>query len=300
MAELIKALLITNPKSRQGASAALDEGLERLAQAGWRVEHLQSQGPEESQRAVRDRCGDLDLVIMGGGDGTISSMAGTLYECGIALAILPLGTANDLARSLGVGPSLEEAFDALIANRRGRIDLGIVNDHYFFNVANMGLGVQVTQELTPEVKRHWGVFSYLKAFLAAVMRIRQFKVNLRVDGKAHRLRSIQLAIGNGRYYGGGNVIRDCASIDDGKLTLYSIRPQTLWELLTLAPLLRGGQYDLDRRVFTIQGQHIDVVTRPDGMDIHADGEPISQTPARFRVMPGALDVVIGPENNGAV
>lgn len=120
-----KALLIMNPKSRQGSEVKLDEGVERLEQAGIRVEQLVSTGPEESRQAVRQRKVDLDLVIMGGGDGTISSIAGTLYECNLLLAILPLGTANDLARSLGLSGELDEAFDLIISGTRKHIDLGL-------------------------------------------------------------------------------------------------------------------------------------------------------------------------------
>ncbi|UZJ44025.1 lipid kinase [Marinimicrobium sp. C6131] len=282
----IRTLLIVNPGSRQGAEATLDEGVERLRDAGFEIEVYLSEGPEQSRRAVRERRERLDLVIMAGGDGTISSMAQTLYECR-----LPLGTANDLARTLGVPQELSAAFDVIAANQRRRIDLGVVNKHHFFNVANLGLGVQVTEELTDEVKKQWGVFSYLRAFFAALLRRRQFRVRLGVDGQCQKLRSIQLAVGNGRYYGGGNVIRDCASVDDGLLSLYSVRPLGVWELLTLAPLLREGQYDLDHRVVTARGRRIDIDTRPTGMSIHADGEPITATPAQFHCLPGALEVV---------
>lgn len=290
----VRALLIVNPKSRQGAEAALDEGVERLRQSGFEVERLISQGPEQSRQAVLDRCGELDLVIMGGGDGTISSMAGVLYECKIALAVLPLGTANDLARSLCLPETLDEVFAVIAANHRRRIDLGRLNDHYFFNVATLGLGVTVSEELTDQIKKQWGVFSYLRAFFAALARIRQFKIRLNVDGEHHRLRSIHMAVGNGRYYGGGNVLRDSNQIDDGQLSIYSLRPQTVWELLTLAPLLREGQYDLDQRVFTAHGRDIRIETRPAGMAVHADGEPVTRTPAHFEVLPGALEVVTPP------
>ncbi|WP_024462031.1 lipid kinase [Marinimicrobium sp. LS-A18] len=296
MASAIRTLLIINPGSRRGSEATLDEGVERLRSAGFEVEVYLSEGPEQSRRAVRERREQLELVIMAGGDGTISSMAQTLYECQLSLAILPLGTANDLARTLGVPQELNAAFDVIAANPRRRIDLGVVNDQYFFNVANLGLGVQVTEELTDEVKKQWGVFSYLKAFFAALLRRRQFRVRLTVDGQRQKLRSIQLAVGNGRYYGGGNVVRDCASIDDGLLSLYSVRPLGVWELLTLAPLLREGQYDLDHRVVTARGQRIEIETRPTGMSIHADGEPVTATPAQFHCIPGALEVV-APENN---
>ncbi|WP_237055844.1 lipid kinase [Microbulbifer sediminum] len=284
------ALLVLNPKSRSGSSADLDAGLELLRDAGMKVEEVASSSPDETREIIRSRCGEFDLVIIGGGDGTISSAAGVLLECRLPLAILPLGTANDLARSLGIN-ELQQAFSTIAANNRRAIDLGEVNGHYFFNVANVGLGVMVTRQLTDEVKKRWGVFSYLRALGVALVRSGQFRARLLIDGNKTHLRSIQLAVGNGRFYGGGNVVDDDATIDDGLLNLYSLRPQRFWELLTLAPLLRGGRHDLARRVFNATGRQIELETVPAGMEVHADGEPVAQTPATFRVLPGALEVV---------
>lgn len=289
--DIRQALLIINPKARQCAGAQLDEGIAQLEQAGIAVERLVSNSPEESRQAVQERKDQLDLVIVGGGDGTISSMAGTMHDSGLLLAILPLGTANDLARSLGLSGQLEEAFDVIVSGVRQSIDLGMVNDHYFFNVAHLGLGVQVTEELTDEVKKHWGIFSYLKAFFAALLRIKQFKVTITADEVPHRQRSIQIAVGNGRYYGGGNVIDENKRIDDGKLSLYSLRPQTVWELLTLAPLLRDGRQRYNERVFDLQAESIKIATGRKVMAIHADGEPVTNTPAHFKVLPDALEIL---------
>ncbi|OFE14019.1 lipid kinase [Pseudohongiella acticola] len=286
-----RALLIVNPKSRQGAEAELDLGLERLKQVGMEVEYLISHSPDESCTAVKERKADLNLVIVGGGDGTLSSMIKTLLECKLPLAILPLGTANDLARSLCIPEELELAFEIIAANHRQAVDVGEVNGHYFFNVANMGLGVHVTEELSSEDKKRWGVFSYAHALIAAIMRHDQFHARLTLNDKHYRVRSMHLAVGNGRYYGGGNVINENTHIDDGKLSLYSLRPLSTWEFITLAPLLRNGQQSRDRRVFCAQAEAIDIDTGKRRLAIHADGEPVCHTPARFRVLPKALEVV---------
>ncbi|WP_236250369.1 lipid kinase [Microbulbifer sp. ALW1] len=286
-----RALLIRNPGSRQGGSANLDAGLARLEAAGIQLNPVISESAAQSCEIIRQRCNDVDLVIIGGGDGTISSCARALLECKLPFAILPLGTANDLARSLAI-ESVEQAIAAICDGHTAEIDLGVVNDHVFFNVANLGLGVQVTEELTPEVKQRWGVFSYLKALVSAFARHRQFKVELQIDGERHVMRSIQLAVGNGRFYGGGNIVHQEATIDDDLLHLYSLRPQTFWELLTLAPLLRGGRHDIARRTFAASGRDIRISTGSKPMSIHADGEPVSETPAHFSVKPGALNVVV--------
>lgn len=286
-----RALLILNPGSRQGANADLDEGVGRLQAAGVALETVISNSPAESAQIIRAHCDSADLVIIGGGDGTVSSCAEVLLDCALPFAILPLGTANDLARSLGIS-SLQQAFDTILSGESAPIDLGVVNGHYFFNVANLGLGVQVTRELTPEIKQRWGVLSYLKALAAAFVRHRYFRVEITVGDQRHAMRSIQVAVGNGRFYGGGNVVAQAATIDDGLLHLYSLRPQTFLELLSLAPLLRGGRHDLAERVYTVEGQNMVIATHPPGMDVHADGEPVTQTPATFSVKVAALTVMV--------
>ena len=101
---------------------------------------------------------------------------------------------------------------------------------------------------------------------------------------------MHLAVGNGRYYGGGNIIREDAWIDDGQLSLYSLKPQKVWKLLLLAPLLRIGGQRRARRIFTATGRQIEIrTTHP--MAIYADGEPVGHTPARFEILPGAVEAI---------
>lgn len=284
------ALLIVNPNSRSGSDADMQEGIALLEAAGILLINTTSNSAEQTRRLIVEHCRTIDLVILGGGDGTISSAAPALYQHQLPFAILPLGTANDLARSLGMSGDLLEAFQLIVKNHRSRMNLGVVNGHYFFNAANIGLGVRVTHELTPEIKKQWGVFSYLAAVFAALKKNRKFRATIRVDGKTYKVSSIQLAVGNGRYYGGGNVIDEYSTIDDGKLCLYSVPPLTLWELLTLAPLLRNGKQRLTDKIFTASGQRIEINTSR-LREIHADGEPVSITPALFEVIPEALEVI---------
>jgi diacylglycerol kinase (ATP) len=284
------ALLIVNPNSRSGSDADMQEGIALLEAAGIQLINTTSNSAEQTRRLIVEHCRTIDLVILGGGDGTISSAAPVLYQHQLPFAILPLGTANDLARSLGMSGDLLEAFQLIVKNHRSRMNLGVVNGHYFFNAANIGLGVRVTHELTPEIKKQWGVFSYLAAVFAALKKNRKFRATIRVDGKTYKVSSIQLAVGNGRYYGGGNVIDEYSTIDDGKLCLYSVPPLTLWELLTLAPLLRNGKQRLTDKIFTASGQRIEINTSR-LREIHADGEPVSITPALFEVIPEALEVI---------
>lgn len=295
-----KALLLINPSSRNGAETELQQGLDKLSQAGIEVIQVLSKSSEHACEQIIEHAQSVDFVILAGGDGTISSAAKCLYETGLVFAILPLGTANDFARSVDIPADLEQAFQVIIDNQRRTIDLGWVNGHFFFNVAHIGLGVDITHELTPEVKKTWGVLSYLKALLCAVTRTKSFSVTLIADNKKRRTRSIQLGVGNGRYYGGGNVIDERCTIDDGLLSLYSLKPQSLWDLLTLAPLLRGGKQYQARRTVTARARRIEVHTSS-RKEVHADGEPVTFTPAKFKVLPKALQVIapITPDSHAA-
>ena len=285
------ALLIVNPHSRSAGDTDLSTAIATLEASGLAVIRVEPSSRDETEQLIERYCNRVDRVIVAGGDGTINSTVTALLKHRLALAILPLGTANDLARTLGIPEDLADACRNIIENRRRKVDVGVVNGCHFVNVANLGLGTQITRELTPEVKKHWGVFSYLKAFVTALSKNQTFRVTLIIDDREQHLRSMQLAVGNGRYYGGGNVIEEQATIDDGLLSLYSLKPQSTWDLLTLAPLLRGGKHRLAKRIFNTTGRRIEIRTKPI-MPIHADGEKMTQTPAVFEVLDRALEVIV--------
>ncbi|BCD99730.1 hypothetical protein MARGE09_P3932 [Marinagarivorans cellulosilyticus] len=284
-------LLIINPASRSGNSADIARGVSRLEQAGIKVTEVVSVSMEKSCEAIFLYHTSVDLIILAGGDGTVSSVAKCLLETKSAFAILPLGTANDLARSLDIPTDIDAAFETILTGRLKAIDLGWVNGSYFFNVANIGLGVDVTHELTPEVKKSWGVLGYLKALFCSVVKAKHFRLKLKVDGKEHKIKSIHLGVGNGRFYGGGNIVDEDCMIDNGALSVYSLKPQSLLDLLLHAPLLRYGQHASNPQTFICRGKRIEVATHG-AKEIHADGEFVSYTPATFKVVPQALSVMV--------
>lgn len=176
--------------------------------------------------------------------------------------------------------------------RLKRIDLASVNDVFYFNAANIGLGVKITHQLTAETKKGWGVFSYLKALLEALARRDgAFRARLWVDGRAYRMRSMQIAVGNGRYYGGGNEISARATLSDGCLRCYSLKPQSVGSLFLMVPRLRSGTVQNSPHAFCEGGSEIYISARP-AQEVQADGEPAARTPAVFRVVPGALSAVV--------
>ncbi|PWS37069.1 lipid kinase [Falsiroseomonas bella] len=287
-----RALLICHAKTRaarhsmEAAAAVLAEGGVELTQLAW-------PGHEAMPAAIRRHAKEVDMVVLGGGDGTMNAAASALLATQLPLGILPMGTANDLARTLGIPPDPEAAARIILAGERRRIDLGEVNGRPFFNVASIGLSVAITRELTTDLKRRWGRLAYALASLRALPRARPFHAELRYGERVEVVRTLQIAVGNGRYYGAGMVVAEHAEPDDGLLHLYSLEFERAWWLAALFPALRSGTQRRWRQVRAADCAEVELRTRR-ARRVDADGELLTTTPARFRVLPGALEVFVPP------
>lgn len=288
-----RSLLIANRKSGS-SNVDLEAGIALLKDRGLTLIEHYPDDARQIPRIIHNHGGEIDRVILGGGDGTLNAAAGALVETSLPLGILPLGTANDLARTLQIPASLPEACAIIAAGRLQVIDVGCVNDKYFFNVANIGLGVNVTRRLSRESKARWGWLSYTRGVFGAIKDNRSFSAHITCDGEIIRVRSIQIAVGNGRYYGGGMTVAEGAAIDDHMLDLYSVEPQSLWKLIALAPALRTGQAGNRRGVHCLRGRDI-VIRTSRSKSVCTDGEFTTRTPAQFRVAPRALSVYVSSD-----
>jgi diacylglycerol kinase (ATP) len=287
------ALFISNQKSGK-ADNELDLAVEILKASEINLIEEESDDPSLINELIRQNRGNIDTVILAGGDGTMSSAAGLLSECGLALGILPVGTANDLARTLKIPESIEAAA-AIIANGRlHSIDLGKVNDHWFINAAHIGLGVKVNRTLTTDLKSRWGRFSYARSLIDAFKSMRPYRAEIVCDGEEFSVRSIHITVANGRFYGGGMALSKEASVDDHKLRVFNLEPQSFWSLLSHSVVILGGQLKGREGVWLRSGRTLRIHTsRP--LDIYADGEFISQTPAYFDLQPNSLQVYVPDE-----
>ncbi|WP_417439743.1 lipid kinase [Idiomarina abyssalis] len=286
------ALLVINPKSRNGHSQELTEATDLLRNSGIEVEVCVTESPSHMASCIENYREKKGVVIVAGGDGTISSALDSIYKSEQTLAILPMGTANDLARSLGISHDVVAAAQAIVNDKRERINLAKVNNSYFVNVAHVGLGVEVTRELTSEMKKYFGVFAYLGAFTSVMKRNKSFKVQIEADGWKESVRAIHLAVGNGRYYGGGNVVDDDSTLLDGQLNLFCLKPIRWWRLLLLGVNFRNGNLQKAERVVCKKARKISIKTSR-AKRIQADGEFKTDTPANFEVMPKAIEAVVG-------
>ena len=282
------ALLLINPKARRGQED-LAAVRSRLTQGGLRL----LQPVDESAdflTLIRRHHQDVDRIIIGGGDGTIHRTLSGLMESKLPLGILPLGTANDLARTLSIPTDPILACDTILSGVTRSIDIGVVNDEPFFNVASIGLAAEVTRRLSRGTKTYWGVLAYAWAAMGAMLRGRSFSVEIRCNGQSLHTRTWQISVGNGRYYGGGLTIHENARIDDGLLNLYSVEIKRRWQILPLIPALWRGTLDPVLPVRTMRGTEFEIRPLHRVRSIIADGEFVGNTPAVFKLIPQALMV----------
>jgi diacylglycerol kinase (ATP) len=285
-----RALFLVNRQARRG-SQNIDFAVQQLRRSGFELIEPMIEDSSQISNAIVAHQGLVDLVIVGGGDGTLNGAVRGLVETQLPLGILPLGTANDLARTLGIPSNVNLACQVIAGREMKRIDLGSVNGHYFFNVASFGLSVEITERLTREAKRRWGVFAYAVAALQAIGASRPFTAIIRSQAGEEKVKTIQVSVGNGLYYGGGLAVAHDASIEDERLDLYSLEIAHFWKWVKLLPAMYKGRHHLYPYVYAQEGREFWVETKR-SFSINTDGELTTQTPAHFKVVPQAIAVIV--------
>jgi len=160
----------------------------------------------------------------------------------------------------------------------------------------LGLSVDITNQLTKTAKRRWGIFAYAVTACQVLWKSRPFSTKIYYketeDGiwQVSAVKTAQIAIGNGRHYGGGMTIVHDAAIHDQRLDLYSLEIRHWWEMIKLLPSLRSGRYP-KRKVRLLEGTEFFIETKKP-YPINTDGEITVETPAKFELVPQALQVII--------
>ncbi|MGH3088285.1 MAG: lipid kinase [Rubrobacteraceae bacterium] len=302
-----KAALVVNTKSRTGEEAFF-RAIDRLEELGVEVGAtypVRDPGRiPETIRSVVDGgvSGEpCELLILGGGDGTVSSVVDFLANKDVVLGLLPLGTANDFARTLEIPFMVDEACDAIANGKLVDVDLGRAGDNYYVNVASAGLSVGVTRVLSPTIKKRMGAIAYPVAAIKAFLRHEPFDAKLTFPDGDHEPvemeRLLQVAVGNGRFYGGGLAVSPEAGMDDGTLDVYAIRMGRHRDLLGIARYLKSGDFINHECVEHYVTNRVHLETSP-RQKINIDGEVVASSPQDFSVVPNALKVMV-PEDSTA-
>lgn len=249
--------VVVNTRSRRGRRL-YPEVVRTLRAEGFEPIRLYPLDDPRRLRATLEEALDArpDLLVVGGGDGTLSAAVKHVAHRDVALGVLPLGTTNNFARSLGLPLDLRGAIQVFRNGKVADIDLGIAGDREFANLASFGVSVEVAGTVRPWLKRLLGRAAYPLTALTVLPRHQPFRAFLMVDGRRHELLTHQLNIANGRFHGGWQVAKDI-SIDNGRLVAYQLgsgkRLRLLGETLVRAAggrwrSLAGGPFVVGREM----------------------------------------------------
>jgi YegS/Rv2252/BmrU family lipid kinase len=288
-----RAALVINTHARAGAHFA--QRIFRLCTAlGLRIEPYLVRNPAYLRRTVaRAISTGYHFIIVGGGDGTISSVCGLFAQRGIVLGVLPLGTGNSFARSLEIPLTLAGAVHVLVHGKVAAVDLGRVGEQHFANVVDIGLSAEMAWYTTGKLKRLLGILAYPLIGIQLGWRHRPFIARLTIDGVTREYCTHEIIVANGRYYG-NMILTDGASVESRHLVIYTMEAVTHWQLARIWLRLLLHRYAPLGAMAHLTADDVLVETDPPQyLDI--DGEAATRTPTRFSVDPSALYVMV-PES----
>ena len=289
-------VVIVNAGSGGGNDAAL---VDRLAvhfkAAGLHAEIELAHGGDEIITAVGNAVARRPpLIVAGGGDGTVSTVAAALVDTGIIFGVLPLGTLNHFAKDLGIPLELADAVAVLAHGEAGRVDVGEVNGRIFVNNSSLGLYPDIVHDRERQQKRlrrgKWPAFVW--ATLSALRRYPFLFVALVVDGKEVLRKTPFVFIGNNEYRMEGFAIGERSGLEDGLLSLYVAQRPGRWRLVQLALRALTGRLRQARDFDAITATDIVVQSKRKRIRVATDGEVTVMTPPlKYRVRPASLIVM---------
>lgn len=285
--------MIARLRSRRGQEA-LWRIPAMLAERG--IDVVETAGVEtrkELRKAIKRARRRVPLIVVCGGDGTLTSAVALFAHRDVTLGVVPSGTVNSFSRNLGIEQTFEGAADTIANGVERRLDLGSVNGTYFANFLTVGVEAEIAQRTTRQLKKVLGPLAYGAAALGPVLHHRAFRCTLRWGKRRLALKTHHVIVANGRYYG-YRPIDENASQAGGKLTVFvRDEPGKLALFVTYGALVLGKQSSLDGARLWSTFDALKVRTKP-VQQVAVDGHPLGKTPISIRVVPKALRVMTAP------
>ena len=280
-------LVLSNPTSGGGAGQRYRElTLEFLKESSIPFRDITSSSYTAAQEELRRSLNDqIKGVIVVGGDGMVHLAVQELASSKIPLALVPAGTGNDFARSLGhnLEKPLENLKVALLSSPEA-VDLGVVNDKFFAEILSTGFD-SIVNERANSFKRIKGRMKYNIAILLVLSTFKPKTYRFRIDGITFESKAMLIAVSNGQSYGAGMRITPDASINDGQFDVMILGPVSRFEFLRVFPKVFTGKHVSHPAVKILKGKEVDIDS--DAV-AYADGERIGDLPIRARVAPQSL------------
>jgi len=287
--------IIFNPVAGSaGAAEKIAKQLKKLNPIAFRITRRKGDAERWARRA---RTSKASTVIVAGGDGTLNEAVNGLgmFARRKLIGLIPLGTGNDFARTLGLPALIDDNIDILRAGRTAQIDIVRVKSkrsRYFVNVSAGGFSGMVDEKITPQIKRTWGPLAYIRGAAAALPHLHAYKTEIVFDDDERLSTGLyNVVVANGRYVAGGLPIAPTADPADGKLEVVLIPKLGPGEMALLAAEIVLGKHLSSNATIFRQARKIAVRSRP-GMWFNVDGELVGNAPAVFQIIPRALNFIV--------
>jgi len=284
-----EAILVVNAQSRRGR-ATFKEARRKLQAAGVSIISAHAvRNPKQFRSVIKDAIAAAPpMIIVGGGDGSLSSAVDDFVQTNTVFALLPLGTANSFARTLGIPLDLDGAIDVIANGTRRRIDLGMIDDDYYANCATLGLAPLIAETVPHGLKKLLGRTGYLAWAGYRLARFKPFSLTVD-DGTTRRtLDAVEVRIANGRFHGGADLVED-ARLDSGEIVIQVVtgkaRHRLLWSWSASLLRLRSRKQTYEE----FHGQAFRLATEKP-MPVSIDGEVLAHTPCTARIARDVIEV----------
>jgi diacylglycerol kinase family enzyme len=292
------AVVIVNCSAGNGHDEELANSLrDKFRAAGLDPDITMAKSGEEMIDTARSALDNgAQLVVAGGGDGTINAVATVMAGAGVPFGVLPLGTLNHFAKDLGIPLELDAAVRVLAGGRTRAVDVGEVNSKIFLNNSGLGLYPDIVHDREKQQHR-LGRGKWLAAFWATLAALRRFpflSIRLVVDGQRLARRTPFVFIGNNEYTMSGLAIGARPRLDAGKLSLYVAQRPGRLGLLRFALRALLGKLGEERDFDVILADAMEIETRHNSrLRVATDGEvTVMRSPLHYRIRPGALTVIV--------
>lgn len=290
-----RLLVILHGKT--ASDAAFREGVVAIREAGVPVDvRVTWEDGDASRYAHEAALGPYDVAVAAGGDGTLNEVLNGILEATpdptIALAVLPMGTANDFAKSVGLADATPLDSLKLAANGPIRpIDVGRLNGRHFLNVVSGGFGAEVTANTPKELKQVLGGAAYSLMGLLTALKFRPYEALITIGEERVKETLLMLAVGNGRQSGGGYQVTPRAWLDDGLLDLVCVRDADLTKFRAVYQEMANPDWHENEYVEYRQLKSFQFETA-EPFQMNLDGEPLVGTRFEFEILERQLPFVL--------
>jgi YegS/Rv2252/BmrU family lipid kinase len=290
--QFTRVLLIVNPASRRGAKLR-PKASKAFDKEGVAVDVMLTESPGHGAKLAAAHGPAYDAVFTLGGDGTAIEVIGALAHIGPPVGILPGGTANVVARTLGTSARVSKAVKELLAGDEARIDLGVLQSGHRFAIG-MGVGLDATMiaNAPGPLKRRIGFFAYVIGALRAFVKLEKFTVSLTVDGRTKIMKASAVLVANfGAVMNNMIAFGDGIQRDDGVLNACVYSPRNAIDAIRILYKMTRKKFTPDPAIYYISGTSFMIETDPPRMG-QADGELIGNSPFTVTVEPLAARVLV--------